>query len=434
MLELTCRIRPEVPSALVGDPGRLRQVLVNLVGNAVKFTEEGEIGIEVKTETEEDSSVLLHFMVSDTGIGISPDKLETIFESFRQADGSVTRKYEGTGLGLSISKQLVELMGGSIWVESELGMGSTFHFTARFGLSRKEVAEALSFKDLDLSGLRVLIVDDNATNRLVFHEMTAMWGLKPTEVADGEQALAELDRAHSSGRPYQLVLLDLQMPDVGGFEVAKRVRENPICSGLEIIMLTSLGMKGDVERCKEIGIGGYLVKPVKQSELFDSIMLAMGHPAEKKRPVITRHIIEDVRKRLKILLAEDNIVNQKLALKMLEKHGHHVSVASNGLEAIEVLTRERFDLILMDIQMPEMDGLEATRRIRDREKHEGGHIPIVAMTAHAMKGDRERCLAAGMDDYVPKPIQASELFAVIERLVCEFQSRNKETHNNSLLT
>ncbi len=425
-LELTCRIEPEVPTALVGDPSRLRQIILNLLGNSVKFTEEGEVGIEVKMEEEDDSSSLLHFAVSDSGIGIPPDKLDSIFDSFQQVDGSITRKYEGTGLGLTISKQFVELMGGSMWVESEMGKGSTFHFTARFGLSRGEITQGLSLKDLDLSGLRVLVIDDNATNRLVFHEMTSLWGLKPTEVAGGEQALAELERAHSAGRPYQLVLLDLQMPDLDGFEVAKRIRENPIYSDLEIIMLTSLGRKGDTELCKEIGINGYLVKPVKQSELLDGIMLAMGESSLVKKPVITRHTIEDVRRRLKILLAEDNIVNQKLAVKILEKRGHHVGVASNGAEAIEASAKERFDIILMDVQMPEMDGLTATRHIRDREKHEGGHIPIVAMTAHAMKGDRDNCLEAGMDGYVPKPIKAEELFEVIERLASEFQRRSEE--------
>lgn len=354
-------------------------------------------------------------------MGIPADKLDKIFESFQQVDGSVTRKYEGTGVGLTISKQLVELMGGGIWVESELGKGSTFHFTARFKLNDKESRAGLSFRDLDLSGLRVLIVDDNATNRLVFHEMTSLWGLRPTEVADGEQVMAELERSHSAGHPYQLVLLDLQMSGMDGFEVARRIRANPISSGLEIIMLTSLGMKGDAERCKESGIGGYLVKPIKQSELLDGIMLAMGHPVVERGPVITRLTIEDARRRLKILLAEDNIINQKLALKTLEKRGHHVTLVSNVLEAIDALAKERFELVLMDVQMPGMDGLETTKCIREGEKQAGDrHIPIVAMTANAMKGDRERCLSAGMNDYVAKPINAMELFAVMERVATEF--------------
>jgi signal transduction histidine kinase/DNA-binding response OmpR family regulator len=415
-LELTCRIRPEVPTALVGDPSRLRQILVNLLNNAIKFTEEGEVGLDVKIEQENESSIFLHFTVSDTGIGIPTDKMDTIFESFQQADGSITRKYEGTGLGLTISKEFVELMGGNLWVESQVGKGSTFHFTAHFELSDKDVTEAFSLKDQDLSGLPVLIVDDNATNRIIFREMTASWGLKPIVVEDGDQALAELAEAHSTGQPYRLVLLDLQMPYMDGFEVARKMREDPNNSDLQIIMLTSVGMKGDAERCKGIGIGGYLVKPVKQSELLDGIMLAMDRPMAEKGPVITRHTIQEARKRLRILLAEDNFVNQKLAVKILEKRGHLVSFVSNGREAIDAFRREHFDIILMDVQMPEMDGFEATGCIRGREKAKGGHIPIVAMTAHAMKGDRERCLAAGMDDYVSKPIKVNELFAVIERL------------------
>jgi len=421
-LEMTCRIRPEVPTALVGDPSRLRQVLINLLGNAVKFTRKGDVSLDVKIETEDDSSVLLHFIVSDTGIGIPSDKLETIFESFQQADGSITREYEGSGLGLTISKELVELMGGGIWVESVLGKGSTFHFTAHFALSDREISDSLSLKDQDIEGLRVLIVDDNATNRLVFHEMTSLWGLDPTEVAGGEQAFAELERAHNAGQPYRLILLDLQMPELDGFEVAKRIRENPIGYELEILMLTSLGMKGDAERCKEIGIGAYLVKPVKQSELLDGIMLALGRPRMDKGPVITRHTIQDIKRRLRILLAEDNIVNQKLALKMLEKRGHHVTIVSNGLDALDALEKKRFDLVLMDVQMPKMGGLEATKRLREGER-EKEHIPIIAMTAHAMKGDREMCLSAGMDDYVSKPIKADELFSVIERVAGEFLNR-----------
>jgi two-component system sensor histidine kinase/response regulator len=424
-LELICRIRPDVPTALVGDPSRLRQILLNLLGNAIKFTHKGDVSLDVRIEAEDDSSVLLHFIVSDTGIGIPPDKLDAVFESFQQADGSITREYEGTGLGLTISKELVELMGGGIWVESVLGKGSTFHFTARFGLSDMEITDSLSLKDQDIAGMRVLIVDDNATNRLVFHEMTSLWGLEPTEVEGGEHAVAELERAHDAGRPYKLILLDLQMPELDGFEVAKRIRENPVGSDLEILMLTSLGMKGDAERCKEVGIGVYLVKPVKQAELLEGIMLTLGRPRKDKGPVITRHTIQDIRRRLKILLAEDNIVNQKLALKMLEKRGHHVTIVSNGLEALDALDVERFDLVLMDVQMPHMDGLEATKHVRDSEK-EDEHIPIIAMTAHAMKGDREMCLSAGMDDYVSKPIMADELFSVIERVSGQFLDRDEK--------
>ena len=414
-LDLVCRLDPEVPTALIGDPSRLRQILVNLLGNAVKFTEKGRVAVEVKTEKEEDSSLLLHFSVSDTGIGIPPEKLNTIFESFRQADGSISRNYQGTGLGLSISKELVGLMGGDMWVESDLGKGSTFHFTVYYELSKKDENETFVLKEKDLSGLQVLILDNNATSPLILHEMISSWGLQPTEVADGKQALTELERAHRAGQPYQLLLLDLEMSESDGFKVAERIREDPRHSDLEIILITSLGMKGDAERCKEIGINGYFVKPVKESELLAGIMLVASRPLAQKESIITRHTVEDAKRRLKILLVEDNVVNQKLAAKMLENRGHHVHIASNGQKAIDALTRECYDLVLMDIQMSEMDGLEATGRIREREKQEGSHIPIVAMTAHAMKGDKERCLAAGMDDYLSKPIIASDLFDMIDR-------------------
>jgi two-component system sensor histidine kinase/response regulator len=414
-LDLIYRIDPEVPTALIGDPSRLRQILVNLMGNAVKFTPKGKVTVEIKTEKEEDSLLLLHFSVSDTGIGIPSEKLDTVFESFRQADGSISRNYQGTGLGLSISKELVGLMGGKMWVESDLGKGSTFHFTACFELSDKDETTTFTLKEQDLSGLRVLIFDNNATSRLIFHEMMSSWGLQPTEVTDEKLALTELERAHSAGQPYQLLVLDLEMLESDGFEVAAKIREDPRYSDLEIILITSLGMKGDAERCKKIGINGYFVKPVKESELLAGIMLVADRPLAQKETIITRHTVEDARRRLKILLAEDNIVNQKLAAKMLENRGHHVHVASDGQKAIDALTRERYDLVLMDIQMPEMDGLEATERIRDREEQEGIHTPIVAMTAHAMKGDRERCVAAGMDDYLSKPIKAADLYDVIDR-------------------
>ena len=487
-LELTCHIKPDVSTALVGDPGRLHQVIINLVGNAIKFTEEGEVVIRVETEKEEDSSVLLHFMVLDTGIGIPSDKMETIFKSFTQADGSITRRYGGTGLGLTISKQLVEMMGGDIWVESPRncrfsiedcrlknekseiqnnlqspspnvqysifnsqskgGPGSTFHFTARFGLSRVDAKEGMFLKELDLAGIRTLIVDDNATNRQVFHEMTLSWGMVPTEAEDGKKALEMIEKAFKSSEPYRLILLDLQMPEMDGFEVAKRVKESPYDKDVEMILLTSVGQKGEAARCKEMGISGYLVKPVKQSELMDAIMMTLGHPVEEKASVVTRYTIQEARRRLKILLAEDNLVNQKLAVKMLEKRGYVVVVTSNGREAVDAFKKKGFDLILMDVQMPEMNGFEATKEIR---KWESGmrnkkssemdsirnpqskiRIPIVAMTAHAMKGDRERCLAAGMDDYVSKPVKAEELFKVIDRVSVSDQSLDQDKKQGEL--
>ena len=463
-LELTCHIKPDVRTALAGDPSRLRQVIVNLAGNAIKFTEEGEIVIRVETEKEEDSSVLLHFLVSDTGIGISSDKVERIFEAFSKVDGSTTRKYGGTGLGLSISKQLVEMMGGRMWVESpsdfrledsseikkkenlqssivnsqSKGPGSTFHFTARFGLGRVEAREAVRLRALDLSGLPILIVDDNATNRLILREMTSSWGLVPAESADGKEALFKIKTAFDSGKPYRLLLLDLQMPVMDGFEAAKKIKEGGYGTDMQIILLTSAGQKGDGAHCKELGISGYLLKPVKQSELLDAIMMTLGHPTEEKTSVITRHTIHEDRRRVNILVAEDNLVNQKLAVKMLEKRGHRVVVASNGREAVEALGKEHFDLVLMDIQMPEMDGFEATARIRANEievatrnsQPATHHIPIIAMTAHAMKGDREKCLAAGMDDYVSKPIKAEKFFSVIEKMVDTSRDKRGEEEKN----
>jgi two-component system sensor histidine kinase/response regulator len=449
-IELACHIKPDVPTALMGDPVRLRQVVLNLTGNAIKFTEEGEVFIQADIENEHGSSLLLHFMVSDTGIGIPPGKIDTIFESFKQVDSSTTRKYGGTGLGLNICRQLVEMMGGRIWVESpsdfvistdnfkledssklknnrqsKATYASTFHFTASFKLSHAKEREATRLKKLDLSGIPILIIDDNATNRLVFSEMTSSWGLEPAVAEDGEEALFQIKKASDSGRPYRLLLLDLQMPNMDGFEVARRVKESDSGKNVEIILLTSAGQKGDASLCKEVGISGYLVKPVKQSDLLDAITLAMGHATEENIPVITRYTIQETRKRLDILLAEDNIVNQKLAKKILEKRGHRVVVASNGREAIERLKGEYFDLTLMDVQMPEMDGLTATRKIRSL-KGKISNIPIIAMTAHAMKEDKERCFAAGMDDYVSKPIKPEELFEVIEKFARQLQEKDRK--------
>ena len=422
-LELACHVKQDVAAALVGDPVRLRQIIINLGGNAIKFTDKGEVVIRVETEKEEESSVLLHFTVSDTGIGIPPEKADAIFESFTQADGSTTRQYGGTGLGLAISKQFAEMMGGRMWVESEPGKGSTFHFTARFGLGSAATGEIARIKESDLLGIRVLIVDDNATNRLVIREMASSFGLVPVEAVDGKEGLAEMEKAFEAGDSYQLLLLDFQLPLMDGFEVAERIKERPFSADVKIILLTSAGQRGDAKRCEESGILGYLHKPVKQSELLDAIKMALGHPSGKRGPVITRHLIREARKKLHILLAEDNIVNQKLAAKILEKRGYHVIVAPDGKKAVDAFEEEHFDLILMDIQMPEMDGLEATAEIRKKELELAARnsqpvtrIPIVAMTAHAMKGDRERFLEAGMDDYVPKPVKPENLFEVIKKV------------------
>jgi two-component system, sensor histidine kinase and response regulator len=441
-LELACHIRPGVPTSLIGDPGRLRQVLVNLVGNSIKFTDAGEVVIRVEmkakpmeagpTENKPGDSVQLHFMVSDTGIGIAQDKLDSIFNSFEQADGSTTRRYGGTGLGLSISRQLVGLMGGKICVESPNnfrlenesvtqnqgirinGPGSIFHFTVCFNVSPTMDIKAPRLEFQDLSGMTVLIVDDNYTNRVLLQEMLASWGLVPTATTNGREAFDRLTRAFDSGEPYQLVLLDMQMPEMDGFDVAKMMKGAPAGEQVKIIMLSSMGQRGDSARCKEAGISGYLPKPIKQSDLLDAIMMTMGRHTEEGPAVITRHTVYEAREKLNILLAEDNLINQTLAIKLLETRGHRVALASNGQEAVEAIQKEVFDLILMDIQMPEMDGFEATKAIRAMEGA-ASRIPIIAMTAHALKGDREKCLEAGMDEYVSKPINPEALFAVIRK-------------------
>lgn len=413
-LELACHIKPGVPEALVGDPVRLRQIVINLTTNAIKFTPEGQVTISVETQEAEDSLTYLHFAVSDTGIGIPSDKTGIIFESFKQVDGSTSPEYGGTGLGLAISKQLVEMMRGKIWVESELGKGSTFHFTACFELGRADATEAPPTGDSDLSGLPVLILDNNATSRLVLKDMTHSWGLEPAEAADEKEALALLEKAFEAGKPFKVLLLDARLPGKDEMDVAKQIRGGPYGADLTMILLTSVGRKPDAAQCAEVGISGSLVKPVKQSDLFNAIMMAVGHPIDETDPVITPDSMQKAQRRLSILLAEDNPVNQKVVAAMLKKRGHLVVIASNGKEALDTLDTESVDLILMDVQMPEVDGFEAARRIREKEKANGGHIPIVAMTAQALAGDRERCLAAGMDDYIPKPISQANLFSVIE--------------------
>jgi two-component system, sensor histidine kinase and response regulator len=434
-LELACRIGPEVPEYVTGDPGRLRQVIVNLAGNAIKFTERGEVVVEVTrvssriedggSRIEEEprpaslssarSSTLLHFSVKDTGIGIPPEKQRMIFEAFSQGDSSTTRRYGGTGLGLAISAQLVQLMGGRIWVESEPGRGSTFHFRVPFELPPAPPAGEQPARPVDLRGLRVLVVDDNATNRRILEEVLLHWQMSPGALADGPAALAELRRAAGAGEPYALVLLDAHMPDMDGFTLAEEVQRAPELEGTTLVMLTSAGQVGDVTRCRQLGISAYLMKPVKQSDLMATILTALDVSLHRAEAQADRTPAPAARRPLRVLLAEDNAVNQKLVVRLLEKQGHGVSVVVNGQEAVDAVGRGGFDLVLMDVQMPEMDGLEATRHIRERERACGGHVVVLAMTAHAMKGDREQCLAAGMDGYVAKPIQPRELFAAIER-------------------
>jgi PAS domain S-box-containing protein len=417
-LELACRIRPDVPTFLYGDAARLRQVVVNLVGNAIKFTEGGEVVLEVWPETACDGEVELHFAIRDTGIGVPAEKQKVIFEIFEQADSTPTRRFGGTGLGLAISSRMVDLMGGRIWVDSEVGRGSTFHFTARFALAEEEPGEKRHVCPAAIHDTRVLVIDDNGTNRLILEEILKSWAMQPKSMARGRDALQALREAQRAGNPYRLVLTDVHMPDMSGFALAEAIRRDPELTSTMIMMLTSGDQPTDVARCEELRIAAHLMKPVKQSELLDAIMLAMGFAApdheglaamvsQRGRPL----------RPLRILLAEDSLVNQKLAIALLEAQGHQIVLVGNGREALAALISQPFDLVLMDVQMPEMDGLEAATAIRAREKSAGGHVPIVAMTAHALKGDREICLAAGMDEYIAKPIRAHELFDVIEAVV-----------------
>ena len=418
-LELACHVTPDVPDALIGDPSRLRQVLMNLVGNAVKFTERGEVVVRVTRALGWEGGVELDFAVVDTGIGIAAEKQERIFEAFTQADGSTTRKYGGTGLGLTISTKLVEMMGGRLTVESEPGRGSVFRFRVRLGLQAGHQLLLPPDAAISLAGVRVLIIDDNRTNQWILEEMLDNWGLRPTAVGGGAAGLVAAAEARRAGDPYRVILLDGTMPGMDGFETAARLRAEGPEGGGTILLLTSAGRRGDAARCRELGIAGYITKPVNQSDMLDALMTVMGEgrDASPRQPLITRHSIREERRRLRILLAEDNEVNRRVAVGLLEKRGYEVLVATNGREALEVLDRGTVDAVLMDVQMPEMGGLEATAVIRASERARGGHLPIIAMTAHAMKGDRERCLDGGMDDYVSKPVRPSDLYAAIERAV-----------------
>ena len=427
-IELACDVMPDVPEGLEGDPSRLRQIVMNLVGNAIKFTDSGEVVVTVEIEAENDDETVLHFVVSDTGIGIPSEKQQIIFEAFTQADNSMTRQYGGTGLGLSISSRLAKMMGGRIWVESEVGRGSTFHFTVRLGMqkssSRKYEPVGLEM----LQGLAVLIVDDNATSRRILQKMALAWGMKPTLAERGSEAIREIERASLQGTPFSLILLDAQMPGMDGFTVAERVNELAVTDTPALIMLTSAGLRGDAARCRKAGIEAYLTKPIKRSDLLETVRTVLGSHAggSKHAPVVTIHTLRQDRGRLRILLVEDNPVNEVLATRVLERRGHEVTVARNGTAALRALAEQTPDLVLMDIQMPEMNGFEATAAIREGELKTGKHIPIIAMTAHAMAGDKERCLGAGMDGYVSKPIRADDLFSVVEHVLSN-NPRNSES-------
>jgi signal transduction histidine kinase/DNA-binding response OmpR family regulator len=435
-LELAYRVPPGIPDALLGDPSRIRQVIINLVNNAIKFTETGEVVLSVEQESISAHEAVLHFSVTDTGIGIPPDKQESIFHAFTQADGSTTRMYGGTGLGLTISSKLVDMMGGKIWVESPSaqhasekgGSGSTFHFTVRLGIPENPAKPVCMKIPVDLKDLRVLVVDDNATNRSILEEMLSNWGMKPTAVGDGKKALAVMKRATASRQAYPLVLLDANMPEMDGFTLAEKIKKNDALTGATIMMISSSRRQGDAERCREVGISLFLLKPVKQSSLFDAILNTLskssnlqkdGKDVLSKEKMAVSKLQEkkgiSMDTSLKILLAEDNAINRKLAEALLQKKGWSVVTVMNGKEALERLKNESFDLILMDVQMPVMDGFVATNKIRQDEASTGNRIPIIAMTAHAMKGDREKCMEAGMDDYVSKPMKAEELYNAIQR-------------------
>ena len=417
-LELTCAVRTEVPEEIIADVTRLRQVIINLIGNAIKFTERGGVGLEVHVDSRAGDEMQLHFQVRDTGIGIPQEKQTTIFAAFSQADGSTSRRFGGTGLGLTISSQLVKMMGGRIWVESEPGQGSCFHFTVQ----AREASSASPARTVDasqLAGQRVLVVDDNASHRGILADMLRDWGMEPVLAASGSEATALLGPAEAAGQPFAWLLIDAHMPGMDGFELVTHIQKHTGLTQARIVMLTSAGQRGDAGRCRELGVAAYLTKPVAQSQLLDALRAvlgakpAVGEPAE----LVTRLSLGEGQRKPRVLLAEDNTVNQRLAVRLLEKRDHEVTVVNNGREALAALEKDDFDVVLMDVQMPQVDGFEATALIREREKTTGRHIPIIAMTAHAMKGDRQRCLAAQMDGYVAKPIKAEELFKEIESVV-----------------
>ncbi len=418
-LELAYEMQPEVPDSLLGDPGRLRQIIVNLVGNAVKFTEHGEVSVRVAVESQGASEIELHFTIADTGIGIALEKQATIFEAFTQADGSMTRTYGGTGLGLTISSRLVQCMGGKIWVASELGKGSQFHFTAKFGVLAGVPEKNVTRDPLQLRDMNVLVVDDNETNRRILEKMLSGWKAKPVGAASGAEAINTLRDAQMLGRSFPLILLDAQMPMMDGFALVECIKRNPEWDIATIMMLSSAGQRGDARRCRELGVAAYLTKPVRSTELLEAILVALGREAprpENPAALVTRHTLRETHARLKILLVEDNPVNQLLAVRLLEKRGHVVTVAGNGQEALAAVERATFDLVFMDVQMPVMDGFQATGAIREREKIFGGHLKIVAMTAHAMVSDQQRCIAAGMDDYLSKPLRQDALDEMLRKV------------------
>jgi signal transduction histidine kinase/CheY-like chemotaxis protein len=419
-LEMACIVHAEVPPLLRGDPGRLRQILLNLLSNAVKFTERGEILLEVSLVSQTTDVANVRFLVKDTGIGIPPERMHRLFQSFSQVDSSTTRRYGGTGLGLAISRQLVELMGGRLDVESEVDKGSSFTFTLPL-IKQRDVHAVEAPLPRRFGRIRVLVVDDNATNRRILREQLAAWGATTEEVDYGPKALEALRAAKLARRPFDLVLLDYQMPDMDGEMVAKAINADPEIGGVPLVLLSSIWGVSEVAKLRNAGFAACLAKPVKQSQLFDCIAILMGtgKPQEvlAKTGILTREKLELLaeREKIRVLVAEDNVVNQKVAVRLLKKLGYRCEIANNGREALEALESGEFHVVLMDCQMPELDGFEATRRIRERERLRGGHLPVIAMTANAMQGDRELCLGAGMDDYVTKPVDPDALAQALER-------------------
>jgi two-component system sensor histidine kinase/response regulator len=432
-LELIFIFHPDVPEEVRGDAGRIRQIILNLAGNAIKFTDRGEISLQVLVEIVGGKTVT-HFIVSDTGIGIPPEKHKSIFDAFSQADTSTTRKYGGTGLGLTICSRLVRMMGGALWVESEEGRGSHFHFTIAFAPSNRSPIDQVQSRPADnLAGIKALIVDDNGVNRRILKATLERWGLVCATAEDGEKGLSELSAAHAANTPFSLILTDLLMPVMDGYEFIQQIRKKAEYASASVLIMSSSGHKTDAPRNHALNVAAHLMKPLRQSELFEAICnsKACGAPGGlrmlKGEGALSS---QKTTKPLHILLAEDNPVNQRLAQRLVEKRGHKIAFATTGKEALKKFRENGYDLILMDIQMPDMDGLEATAAIRKIEESQKGRhrVPIIALTAHAMKGDRERCLAAGMDEYLTKPLRSGELYALLEQIGAAKDEAANETH------
>jgi len=433
-VEFLCYVYPEVPCLLIGDPGRLCQVLINLINNAIKFSEKGDVVVQVFLEKEDDRKAEIGFRVSDKGIGIPKDRMDSIFSSFSQADGSITRKYGGTGLGLAISKQIVEMLGGRIQVESEAGKGSTFSFSAVFKKQDEDRRKEIFFTK-NISGRHILIVDDNALNRLIIKEHLTSWGCSVGEASGGDDALNKLHSALTS-RPYEIAIIDMMMPSMSGEKLGMHIKSVDELKGTKLVMLTSLGRRGDARRLHDIGFSAYLGKPVKKLKLYDCISalcdVSVNYETQKNTPILTKYsVAENKKQSIRILLVEDNGTNQLLAMNILKKSGYNVDLAENGRQAVDAIAQKPYDLVLMDIQMPEMDGFAATKKIRSLEL-DWNTLPIIALTAHAMTGYREKCLEAGMNDYLSKPIKAAELVEMIGRWCLHEADPQKETFQNSM--